>query len=97
VCQIDDLYYSFVHLQIFGKGEFSNPGRSVKDLELLLKFSIRPHISYVGAQFFCPGVDSDPSMASIVSSSLTSVESLMWGTGTSHSFLQFFFEVLSLS
>lgn len=69
----------------------------MKDLELLSKFSIRPHISYVGAQFFRPGVDSDPSMASIVSSSLTSVESLMWGTGTTHSFLQFFFEVLSLS
>ncbi len=69
----------------------------MKDLELLSKFSIRPHISYVEAQFFRPGVDADPSMASIVSSSLTSVESLMWGTGTSHSFLQFFFEVLSLS
>ncbi len=40
----------------------------MKDLELLSKFSIRPHISYVGAQFFHPGVDSDPSMTSIVSS-----------------------------
>ncbi len=68
----------------------------MKDLELLSKFSIRPHISYVGAQFFRPGVDADSSMASIVSSSLTSVESLMWGTGTSHSFVQLFFEVLSL-
>lgn len=69
----------------------------MKDLELLSKFSIRPHISYIGAQFFHPGVDADPSMASIVSSSLTSVESLMRGTGTSHYFLQCFFEVLSLS
>jgi hypothetical protein len=63
----------------------------MKDLELLSKFSIRPRISYVGAQFFHPGVDADPSMASIVSSSSTSVESLMRRTGISHSFLQFFF------
>ncbi len=69
----------------------------MKDLELLSKFSISPHISYIGAQFFRPGVDTDLSMASIVSSSLTSVESSMWGTGTSHYFLQLFFEVLSLS